>query len=125
MKITNREIVTNVNRLMALSEKPLPVKASYALAKNIVKIQNELKVYDKERARLIDLYAEKNEHGVKSDVNGQIIFKSDCAEKWNKDIADLLDIENEIDIHKFKLDVIEGYSMTPAEIMLIEYMIEE
>ncbi|MGB4155862.1 MAG: hypothetical protein WBI88_09450 [Caldicoprobacterales bacterium] len=37
----------------------------------------------------------------------------------------LLAIENDIKIHKFPIDVLEGYNMSPAELMVIEYMIEE
>lgn len=125
MKLSNEEILTDIQKLRGLSERQLPVKVSYALAKNISKIESELKVYEKERAKLIDKYAEKDEKGVKSDNDGQIIFKDGCKEQWDKDIKELLAIENEVDIHKFKIDILEGYSMTPSELMLIDYMIEE
>ena len=46
-------------------------------------------------------------------------------ELWNKEIKELLSIENEIDFHEFSIDLLEGYSMTPGEIMTISYMIED
>lgn len=126
MKLSNERILTDIQKLRGLSDKQLPVKVSYALAKNINKIESELKVYEKERAKLIDKYAEKDEKGqLKSDEAGQIMFKDGCREQWDKDIKELLTIENEVDIHKFKLGALEGYSMAAAELMLIDYMIEE
>ena len=41
MKITNRKIVNNTNLLAALTNKQLPIKISYAIAKNISKIEKE------------------------------------------------------------------------------------
>ncbi|MFL0245533.1 hypothetical protein [Candidatus Clostridium stratigraminis] len=124
MKLSNEKIINSIQGLSEIAKKPLPVKVSYAIAKNISKIDAELKIYDKERAKLIEKYAEKdNKEKVKADKNGQIILKD--FESWDKDIKELLAIENEVDIHKFKLSELEGHNMTPAELMLIDYMIEE
>lgn len=126
MKLSNERMMSDIQRLGEVAKKTLPVKASYAIAKNIAKIEAELKVYGNEREKLIEKYAEKNEKGnIAADENGQIKFKPECAESWNKEIKELLAIENEVNIHKFKLDALEGYSMTPVEMMLIDYMIEE
>ena len=126
MKISNEKILKTINKLVEISQRQLPVKVSYAIAKNITKIENELKVNEKERQKLIDQYALKDEKGeIKADDKGQIIFKEDCKEKWDIDIQDLLNIENDIDFHKFKIEQLEGYSMTPAELIIIDYMIEE
>ena len=49
MKLTNRKIVNDANFLGALTHKiGLPIKISYALAKNISKIEKELDIYNKE-----------------------------------------------------------------------------
>ena len=83
-------------------------------------------VYNKEREKLLDKYAVKDEHGnISVDENNQIKIREEYITDWNRDIKELLSIENEVDIHKFSIDVLEGYSMTPAELMIIDYMIEE
>lgn len=126
MKLSNREILENVNSLKSIAQKQLPVKASYAIAKNISHIESELKIYNEERQKLIDKYAKKDNKGnVKADKNGQIQFKEGCKEKWNKDIAELLNIENDIEIHKFNINELSGLNVSPAELKTIEYMIEE
>ena len=126
VKLSNEQIINDANKLRAISEKQLPIKVSYALAKNIGKIESELKVYNKERNKLLDQYATKDEKGeFKFDKEGQVIFKDGCKEKWDKDINELLEIENEIDIHKFNINELEGYSISPSELMVIDYMIQE
>lgn len=124
MKLSNEKILADITNLREISKKVLPIKASYAIAKNLKKIEDELEIYYKEREKLIDKYAEKDENGnVKIDETGFIVFRD--KEGWDREIKELLAIENDIKIHKFPIDVLEGYNMSPAELMLIEYMIEE
>lgn len=125
-KLSNERILNDSISLGQISQKTLPVKVSYAIAKNISKIESELKTYNNERLKLIEKYASRDEKGqIKADSNGQIVFKEECQEAWNQDIKVLLSIENEIDIHKFKISELDGYTFTPNELMLIDYMIEE
>ena len=127
MKLSNEKIVNDANILGAISQKQLPVKVSYAIAKNISKIQAELKIYNAEREKLIEKYAEKGEDGKVKSENGSIKIQKEFIEKWNKDIKELMAIENEIDIHKFKLSELDGKAcdFSPSELMAIDYMIEE
>lgn len=126
IKLSNERLVNDAANLRAISEKQLPVKVSYAIAKNMAKIESELKVYNKERAKLIDKYGEKEKDGkLKLGENGSIVIKVDSKDKWDKAINELLEIENEIDIHKFNMDLLEGHSIKPSELMTIDYMIED
>ncbi|WP_040209899.1 DUF1617 family protein [Clostridium polynesiense] len=123
MLISNERLISDYSTLKNIANKELPIRASYALAKNISKIESEIRVYEKERTKLIEKYADKDEEGqVKADEGGQIIFKD--PEGWSKDIRELLAIENDIEIHKFPISSLEGYTMSPADLILIEYMIE-
>ena len=126
MKLSNERILRDIPSLIEISKKQLPIKVSYAIAKNIAKIESEINVYNKEREKLIEKYAVKDEQGKTIvDENNQIRIQEEHIEDWSRDIKELLSIENEVDIHKFSIDVLEGYSMTPAELMIIDYMIEE
>lgn len=126
MKLSNERILRDIPKLSEIIKKQLPVKVSYAIAKNIAKIEAELNVYDKEREKLIEKYSVKDEQGKTIvDENNQIKIREENITDWNRDIKELLSIENEVDIHKFSIDALEGYSMTPAELMIIDYMIEE
>ena len=109
------------------SNKQLPVKVSYAIAKNVAKIEAELKTYNLEREKLLKKYSIKDEEGKSITENGNVTIQEDKVQEWDKDIADLLEIENEIDIHKFSISEFNNrdYDISPAELMTIDYMIEE
>lgn len=124
VKLSNRRLLEDIQRLGRISQKQLPVKISYAVAKNISKIESELKVYNKERQKLIDKYAKKDDKDNPiADEKGQIEFQNQKG--WDKDIKILLDIENEIDVHTFSINLLEGFNISPAEMQALDYMIDE
>ncbi len=127
MKLSNERIVNDAAVLGAISQKNLPIKVSYAIAKNIAKIEAEIKVYNKERQKLIEKYSVKDEEGKPLIEDNSIKIAPEHIEDWNRDIKELLEIENEIDIHKIQLHTLinSNCDFTPAELMLIDYMIEE
>lgn len=127
MKLSNERIVNDAKALGALTEKKLPIKVSYAIAKNITKIEAELKVYNQERQKLIEKYSSKDNGGDPLIKDNSIIIAEEFKEEWNRDFKELLAIENEFEIHKFHINELLNSScnFTPAELMLIDYMIEE
>jgi len=127
MKLSNERIVNDANVLGAISQKNLPIKVSYVIAKNISKIEAEIKVYNKERQKLIEKYSVKDEEGKPLIEDNSIKIAPEHVEDWNGNIKELLAIENEVDIHKFHIDELinSKCDMSPAELMLIDYMIEE
>lgn len=124
-KLTNREILEKVGMLGELSNRKLPVKASYAIAKNISKVEKELKHYNTEREKILKECCLKDEEGNLKIEDGNYAIDPDKMGKWNKDMNDLQDIEIEIDVHTFKLEELTGYDMTPSELMVIDFMIKE
>ena len=128
LNLSNERIVNTINALGKLNNTQLPIKVAYAISKNVNKIESELKVYNTEKAKLIDKYCEKDEEGkLKIDENGNAALKEEYIEDYNKDIKELLSIENEIDIHMIKLDDLlnSNYDISPAELSAIDFMIEE
>lgn len=129
MKITLRKLVDSANLLGAINHKQgLPRKMSYAIAKNTKKIESELNIYNKERQKLIDKYCIKDEEGKnKIDENNQLRIADEHLEVWSKDLEELLNIEVEINIHKFNIDDFYNCDcdLTPAELIAIDFMIEE
>lgn len=128
MKLSNEKILNTINVLGNLNNTQLPIKLAYAISKNINKIDIELKTYNDEKVKLINKYAEKDKEGkVISDEHGHIIIEEKYKEDWNNDISELLSIENEIDIHKIQLDDLlnANYNISPAELSMIDFMIED
>ena len=123
MKLSNEKIVNSITVLSKLTNMDLNIKVSYAIAKNISKIEKELEVYNKEKSKLINKYGEKDEEG-KLKKNEDETVKIIDTESWDKDIKELLEFENEIDIHKInEEDLFKcNCNITPGELMLIDYM---
>ncbi|MCB2308891.1 hypothetical protein LGL08_20600 [Clostridium estertheticum] len=128
MKLTNKRILDDAAGLSQLTQKSLPIKVSYAIAKNIAKIQPVLKIYNDEKQKLLDQYSVKNEEGkTLIEENNQATIQKEFLADWSKAIKELNEIENEIDVHKFNIDALLNSTceMSPGEFMLIDYMIEE
>ena len=128
IKLTNERIVNTTNTLGKLNNSQLPIKVAYAISKNVNKIESELKIYNTEKAKLMDKYCEKDEEGkLKADEYGNVNIKEEHREDWNRDIKELMSIENEIDIHMIQLDDLlnSNYNISPAELSAIEFMIAE
>lgn len=122
MKVNNNKLVNSIDVLNKLTNLELPIKISYIISKNIIKIDNELKVYNKEREKLIDKYGERDAEGklkVREDGNINIVD----IESWNKANNELLEIETEIDIQTIDLDNIDlDINITPGELITVDYM---
>ena len=122
MKLSNERLVNSVGVLSKLTNLELPIKLSYALSKNITKIDVELKAYNMEREKLLNKYGEKDEEGkLKLSEKGEVNILD--RENFNKEIAELLQCESEIDIHLIDLEKIDTeIKITPGELMIIDYM---
>lgn len=122
MKLSNERLVNSVGVLSKLTNLELPIKLSYAFSKNITKIDTELKAYNLERAKLLDKYGEKdNEGNLKQNEKGEVNILD--IENFNKEIAELLQCESEIDIHLIDLEKVDAkINITPGELMIIDYM---
>ena len=128
INLSNERVVNTINALSKLNNAQLPIKVAYAISKNVNKIESELKVYNTEKAKLVNKYGEKDKEGkLKVGENGNVSLKEEHIEDYNRDIKELLSIENEMDIHMIKLDDLlnSDYNISPSELSAIDFMIEE
>lgn len=124
IKISNFEMLNGLNTLGSLVGYKLPVKISYGIKKNIEIISREIKIYEEERAVLIDKYGEKDKDGkVKIEKNNFLIKD---VENFNKDIRELQSIENEIETYDISLDLLlnSNIELTTAELTSIEFLLK-
>ena len=122
IKISNFEMLNGLNTLGSLAGYKLPVKISYGIKKNIEIISREIKIYEEERAVLIDKYGEKDGKG--KIENNNFLIKDD--ENFNKDIRELQSIENEIETYDISLDLLlnSNIELTTAELTSIEFLLK-
>jgi hypothetical protein len=125
--MTNRELQGKVQILSMLSNKQLPVKVSYAIAKNINSINKELKIFDEEKMKILKDYTLKNESGEPKVKDNKFIFidgkEDECNEKYNE----LLDIDVDIEIRKFNINELlnSNVEFSPSELMELDFMLTE
>lgn len=125
MKLTNNVIVNSIEALKNLSGKELDVKTSFKIAKNIKVIDEISNIFVEEKRKLVSKYGTKDKDGnLKVDDNGVAQIDKDNLEEWNRSYAELLEIENDINIEKIKLSDLD-IKVSPQELLAIEYMIEE
>ncbi|AQS04796.1 hypothetical protein [Clostridium beijerinckii] len=127
MKITNRELQSKVQVLGMLSNKQLPVKVSYAIAKNINSINKELKIFETEKMKIIKEYAIKDEHGEPKIKDNKFVFIEGKEEECDKKYNELLDIEVDLDVRGINIDKLlnSNVNFTPGELMELDFMILE
>lgn len=126
MKLSNKVLIGSFDILAKLYSMPLNVKVSYAVMKNVDKIQNELKTFYDARGVLIKKYAYKNDNG-EPIVDSDNTTRIEQTDKFNSEQEELLNIENDIDIFQFDLDELLKCecNLSPSELKFISYMIKE
>lgn len=116
MKLTLKEVNEKYIGLADLGKLVLPIKLSYAVAKNIDTLQPHVERIEKERKKLCEQYAKKDEDGnpkmIKSIVGGQERSNYDMdpgeQQAMNKEYEDFLETEEvDVEIRKVKLSLIE------------------
>ena len=134
MKI--KEILLAQSVLRKYDKEKLPFKLAYAISRNIIKMQNDLEAYEKTKAKLL------SEHADLSHDEAQWIFKGApneemapeekeaCLknqqaeiEKFNQEIAEIVEEEAEIQPYKVKLSVFSTVDPTPEDLRMLDWMV--
>lgn len=131
MKITNRQVIEFINSVSAnkLASKRLPVKVAYAISRNLDKMNNIITSYETARKTLLDQYAEKDEEGKAKVKDGNYVIQEDQKQAFSDEMKELLEVENEIDLHTINMDEVEKCdtdkydSLTTADLMTMDIMI--
>lgn len=107
VKITNKQAVETINTLAGMMDKKLPRKLSFAVGKNLEALQAQIyKPYEKEMQRIAKEYEVLDENGnQKVDAYNRAIYKDRYA--YQDTMNELLEIENEFDMHTIKEEVLE------------------
>lgn len=140
MKMKLKEAQARLQNLAKLGTKTFPAKLSFAISCNIEKLQKEAEHIEKERKKLCEQYAEKDDDGkpvmVDSVINGveSKEYKMDAAARaaFGEEYDSLLDTEVDVSIRTVKTEVVEQceradrYDIpTVAELLALAFMLEE
>ena len=120
MKLTNQQIYEYASMLPTFSiEGRLPVKINFFLQKNIQIIAAAGREIEEARLNIAREFGELNEEGT------QFIMPPEKMAAANKELNDLFNLEQDLNIHIFKLDDFDGIELTYQQLSAIMFMIEE
>lgn len=118
MKVSNKDIVVSVEALRKLQTQDFPIKVSFAITKNVKALEMAFETYQDEYKKLIKKYGEEAE-------NKAVKIKDEYKADFQKDLAELLSLKNDVSVSTIKIDDLADAKLSPADLMAIEYMIEE
>lgn len=121
MKLTNLQIYQFAEKLdsIANSTQYIPAKANFFLQKNIQVIAAAAKEIEESRLTIAQHYGELEEDKQQYKIPQEKM--ADAA----KELDDLFNIEQELDIRSFKIDDLGSAEFTPAQMQAIMFMIED
>lgn len=130
MKIKLAEIKSRHQALCMIGNKKLPIKLSYAISKNILILQKEAETLEKERIKLLEQYAQKDEAGKPKITDGHYELGNN-EEKVNEEFKAFMNSEEEFDVYTVPVEVVDLLEdprydiLTPAELISIDFMLEQ
>lgn len=135
MKMKLSEILEHYKSMTnsGILDQTLPAKLSYAISRNVKKLEDEVKVYEDERKKLCERLAEKDDKGAAKMIekSGSMIYDltDEAAKTLSEELDDLTASEIEIDIHTVGESVIEQCDQdryhipTARELAVLDFMI--
>ena len=121
MKLTNYEIYNNANKLLALNINNIimPIKIGFFLSKNIQILAAAAQEIENARIKIA------RELGQPSEKEGSYIISPELMTRAEQELNDLFEIEQELNIHIFKLNDFNNIELTYQQLSTILFMIEE
>ena len=115
MKVTLGQIVGSSEPLGKLVQEKMPISTAFRLSSIMKKVQGVLETYDESRKTLIE------KHG----KDGEIKPESKNWDKFIDEMNELLQTETKLDVEKVKSSSLSKVECTPADLLALEYLIEE
>lgn len=121
MKMSNRTLVKTINGLLSFKNNGVrkPIKAIYAVNRNIEMLDKAAIPFQESRNELIEKYCDKKE-------NGDIVPKKGMEQNLESELGELLDgIEVDVDVYKISISLIENIEASELEFEALSMMLEE
>lgn len=127
MKLNFMQIVDAYNVVKELSEKKLPFRLSLLVSRSLTALQKEYDFYmDREREFALEYLIINPETGELEQVQpGVFRIQDGKQEDCMKARQELDTFEVECDLRKIPASMLENFEFTPAQLVAIEFMIEE
>lgn len=134
MEMKIKDAIMHYNALTqrpSIVDQALPSKLSYAIGRNVKKLEEEVRSYNEEREKICKRLAEKDEEGNPITKDGKYDISEENKKILDEELDALLDTDIDVDIHTVDIDPIldqcdgaERYHVpTARELMTLEFMI--
>lgn len=127
MKLNMNQGIELQGLLLRLKDEKIPIRTAYKFNKLIPILEEELKFYNTEFAKIINQYAQKDENGnpiLSEDKTSIQIIKNKIDECQQK-MEELSSIEFEVKGVSFKIDELKNINLTILEMRSLMPLIEE
>ena len=124
IEITFKQLVESRQALQELANLELDIDTAYIVSKTIAACDNEFKIFNKLKDKLIEKYGTKNEQGileVKQDSKNYSIFNSELTKLLDKKIKIKLDDSLSIT----NLRKIKGLKLKPIYLYTLNWLIKK
>ena len=125
INVTLEQIANSINVLKTLSQQTLNARLSYKLGKIIIEVENEYNALQRTRMEIIGKYSQKDEDGKIIQNDGQITILPEYVEQAQKELTELLETETSLNALPLKIDELESYTFSPADMIVLMPFIEE
>ena len=126
IELTVQDIVNNIEIVKEFANMSLPAITAYHASRILKKITEEYNIYQDTRQRILNKYAEKDEHGqLRSGENHMLIFADDNREKAINELQKVLEEKITLDVPKMNISEWDGINFTPSQMYLLNMFIEE
>lgn len=123
MKIKQLVQITQV--LERFVNKKLSIKLSYKIMKFLKATEADMTFYKEKLTKIIEEYGERAEDGSIKMIDNNFKIKENEIENFNKAYFELEEIEIELPNIKFNLNELEEIKISPAELYILDNLIEE
>ena len=123
MKYSKIEILYTT--LAELSNKEMPIKISYRIAKILDALGGEYDFYRKKIQNILQKYGEKDDEGQLIIKDNQVPFIKEYADAAAKELEELQDIDINLPDVKINISELEDIKLTPLQVNALKPFIEE
>lgn len=101
------------------------IQVGYKIMKFLKSIESDVAFYNNKLSEIAQECAEKDGDKLKMNENGNLILSKEKIEEWNKKVADLANVEIEVNLPSFKLEDFTKCSFNLEELSILELLISE
>ena len=123
-------VLRNYKALEGIAGKKLPVKISYAIAVNLNRLANEYGIAEKQRLKLVEGYAMKDENGKPEIENGSYKIPAADQERLAEEVEALMATEADVRVMTIRPEMLDACddprydALSAADMIALDFMIK-